>query len=344
MYSPDQPLSRLFSPQLRSALEYTIPSFDDLTFSHHLGPENQRTHIGQIVDGPIDADKVDYLVRDGNACGISYANGIDIERLLDSIRLVQSRDARHLGVSIKGLASASELYYTRFHMYAEVYYHKVSRSIAAATKRAFLRVIDHRAPDPLQLVEVLLRSSELQVVDYLLEQLRKIEQGRYAPMLDDPFGRNGRKLLKRIRTYSDVWLQNADRSQERVVLDILREQAMSFRNVGLLETAICDKLDSSGLMPKDSRACILVDVPPPKNISRFPFVVDARGISYLNQANPVVESAAVAQRTSQRVRIFASRATHEALQRKYPRSDSLDRYLDERIVEAVQSIRLASQS
>lgn len=337
MYCHDQQLLGIHSPQLRAALEYTIAGFDETTFTRHLGKEKQRTHLGQIVDGPIDADKLDYLVRDGNACGISYANGIDVERFLDSIRIVHSGSTRHLGISTKGLASASELYYTRFHMYSEVYYHKVSRFVAAAVKRAFLRVIDHVKPEPVQLISVLLKSSEIQVVDFLLDKLNGIDGGRFAPMLNDPFGSSGRKLFKRIRTYSDIWLSDAKRKDELDLLNMLRDRALSFRTLGSIEAAVCDEIESAGLMLGGQRACILIDVPRSKDISEFPFVVDARGVSYLDQASPIVFSAAAAQKKSQRVRVFASRATQEALKKKYSKIEALESYIDDLLIQCCKA-------
>lgn len=333
MYCPDPKLPAIFNPQLRDALENTVPSFNDKTFLEYLGTEKRRTHLGQIIDGPIDADKLDYLVRDGNACGISYANGIDVSRFLDSLRIYEDQGKKHLGISVKGIASASELYYTRFHMYSEVYYHKVSRFIAAAIKRALVRVLTQRNAALDILIRELLKSSELQIVDYLTRHLADVEDGRYSPMLQDPLGQQGRKLFKRIRTYSDIWLGNALRARELGVLDALRSPSLSFQELGDVETRISDRIDRDCAMPAGTRACVLIDVPPPKGISRFPFVVDARGPSYLNQANPLVESAASAQRQSQRVRVFVSRATHEGLQRRFPIRDVLDRFIDDMILE-----------
>ena len=333
MYTRDADLPAVFDDGLRKALEYVIPGFKDETFDLCLGSESNRSYLGQIVDGPIDADKLDYLVRDGNACGISYANGIDVERLLDAICTIGNGGNRHLAISIKGLASSSELYYTRFHMYSEVYYHKVSRFIAAAIKRAFLRVVDHRKPDSTRLIQTLLSSNEFQVVDYLLEKLREIDDGRYIAMLDDPFGRHGRRLFKRVRTYSNIWLQDANRATEHGVLTKLLFIAKSFRNLGDLETHISDAMDAICLLSHGKRACVLIDVPPPKEINKFPFVVDARATSYLNNVSPIVSSVADAQKRSQRVRIFASRDTYDALLKKFKSTPTVDQYIDNLILE-----------
>ena len=340
MYVRDPELTEQFNPLLRRALENTITSFDDSTFPSRLGTEKQRTPLGQIIDGPIDVDKLDYLVRDGNACGISYANGIDVDRLLDSICIVQSGQARHLGLSIKGVASASELYYTRFHMYSEVYHHKVSRFVAAAVKRAFFRVSDSKGTDRHTIVKVLLQSSELQVVDYLRDKLVGIDDGRYLDMLEEPFGAQGRRLFKRLRTYSDIWLSDdANRAHELELLTSLRSIGKSFRVLGEVESRICDVLDKLLKLKRGQRACLLIDVPPSKDVTKFPLVLDARGLSYLNKVNPIVQSAATAQSKCQRVRVFASRATYEALTARWPSHQDFDKELDDLIRAAIHEIK-----
>lgn len=89
-----------------------------------------------IIDGPIDADKFDYLLRDSIACGVPYGKGIDRTRFLQAL----SVDARKTGKSscrlalayrAKGAAAIESLLLARYQMYGAVYWHHTFRCIQA---------------------------------------------------------------------------------------------------------------------------------------------------------------------------------------------------------------------
>jgi len=66
--------------------------------------------LRSIIDGPIDADKLDYLRRDSFHSGVFFASGIDLERFFESLRVcIYTGQSRHtvvpsIGVSEKGIA------------------------------------------------------------------------------------------------------------------------------------------------------------------------------------------------------------------------------------------------
>lgn len=90
---------------------------------------------GDIIDGPIDADKFDYIPRDSVACGVPYGSGIDRSRFLQAL----SVDARKVGASCrlalayraKGSAAIESLLLARYQMYGAVYWHHTFRCIQA---------------------------------------------------------------------------------------------------------------------------------------------------------------------------------------------------------------------
>ncbi len=70
--------------------------------------------LSALIDGPIDADKADYVIRDSIACGIPYGNEVDLERLLRvlTVALNPKEKPSHrvtVGVYAKGRASAESL-------------------------------------------------------------------------------------------------------------------------------------------------------------------------------------------------------------------------------------------
>ncbi len=89
--------------------------------------------LSALIDGPIDADKADYIVRDSDQCRIPYGRQLDIERLLRVITAVPIPEhlrVRHkvtIGVYEKGRASADSFTLARYLLYSSVYWHHTSR-------------------------------------------------------------------------------------------------------------------------------------------------------------------------------------------------------------------------
>ena len=65
-----------------------------------------------LIDGPIDADKVDYLIRDSVNLNVNYGTSIDFERLLKCLTVVYKQEGQRtfisLGIHEKGKISAEE--------------------------------------------------------------------------------------------------------------------------------------------------------------------------------------------------------------------------------------------
>lgn len=86
------------------------------------------------IDGPIDADKFDYLLRDSIACGVSYGHGMDPQRFLQALTVTASRDASLgsrlvLAYKAKGRPAIEALLIARYQMYGAVYWHHTFRCI-----------------------------------------------------------------------------------------------------------------------------------------------------------------------------------------------------------------------
>jgi serine/threonine protein kinase len=105
---------------------------DDVAAVLDLGvrPKNLQLHLLEclhsIVDGPLDADKLDYLVRDGHHCGSPYGSAIDEEKFLQS--LIAPGANQTIGIREKGLVAAEAVYLARYHMFVTVYWHHMTRA------------------------------------------------------------------------------------------------------------------------------------------------------------------------------------------------------------------------
>jgi uncharacterized protein len=82
--------------------------------------------LRHILDGPLDADKLDYLQRDSLHIGNPGGMGIDVDRFIDSLVV----DSPLQGISLKerGLGAAQTMIKARYNMFLTVYWHKQNRA------------------------------------------------------------------------------------------------------------------------------------------------------------------------------------------------------------------------
>jgi phosphohydrolase domain-containing protein len=82
----------------------------------------------RLVNGPIDADKFDYLRRDALHAGVPYSQSIDVERFLGGLTVVRDDDkSLSLAVKQKAISSAEMFSMARYFMYTSVYYQHTVR-------------------------------------------------------------------------------------------------------------------------------------------------------------------------------------------------------------------------
>jgi putative nucleotidyltransferase with HDIG domain len=98
--------------------------------------EGPRTVLRDIVSGPTDADKLDYLLRDSYYAGVSYGR-YDLSRIIDTARVIAPRSAQtQLGFDADGLWAVEEMRMARHHMHRQVYGHKTRLATDIMTTRA----------------------------------------------------------------------------------------------------------------------------------------------------------------------------------------------------------------
>ncbi len=110
-------------------------------------PERLSTNIRDrllhtLVSGPLDADKLDYLIRDSVQCQTVFGRGIDRSRLLGTLTVVYERQGEKedqffaLGIHEKGRAAAESVAFARYQMFRAVYWHHAVRAAKAMLQRA----------------------------------------------------------------------------------------------------------------------------------------------------------------------------------------------------------------
>src|SRR5437867_8787671 len=90
--------------------------------------------LQRLISGSLDLDKLDYLRRDAFMCGVPYGE-IDVDRLMNSLTVVQVDGRSEIGLVEKGLSALESLLFARYQMYRNVYWHHAVRSATAMYKR-----------------------------------------------------------------------------------------------------------------------------------------------------------------------------------------------------------------
>lgn len=152
--------------------------------------------INSFINSIVDVDKVDYLVRDSVHCGVPYGEGIDVERLLDSLYVDPS--THKICVTEKGKSCLQSIISCRNNMYQEVYWHKTVRACHAMFKRFFYEYLAAGIDDS-NTVEEYFEYSD----DYFVNVLwnRSSKSRRELGGLIRPFAFRGRDLYKPAYVY-----------------------------------------------------------------------------------------------------------------------------------------------
>ncbi|QDV69440.1 hypothetical protein Poly24_31560 [Rosistilla carotiformis] len=90
--------------------------------------------LTSLLSGPIDVDKVDYLVRDSLHAGVPYGRNFDVGRLIASLAIHPTRP--RLAITDKGRTAAEMMVFSRYIMFSEVYWHPTVRAATAMLQRA----------------------------------------------------------------------------------------------------------------------------------------------------------------------------------------------------------------
>jgi uncharacterized protein len=91
--------------------------------------ERKRQFMLDIVSSQLDADRQDYILRDGIATGVKI--GVyDSERILSMLEVWEAPDgrSRRLAVSYRAKEAVEDYLIARFHMFKQVYLHKTVRA------------------------------------------------------------------------------------------------------------------------------------------------------------------------------------------------------------------------
>lgn len=94
----------------------------------------EKPIVINLVTSPLDADRMDYLLRDAYYTGVNYGT-IDIDRILRMLRPFRDR----VVVKESGMHAVEDYLMSRYQMYWQVYFHPVTRSSEIILRQIFRR-------------------------------------------------------------------------------------------------------------------------------------------------------------------------------------------------------------
>ena len=98
------------------------------TFPQEVASVIQKTHpnpqVVQLISSQIDADRMDYLLRDAYFTGVNYGT-FDLTRILRVIRPYKGG----IAFTYSGMHAVEDYIVSRYQMYMQVYFHPVSRGM-----------------------------------------------------------------------------------------------------------------------------------------------------------------------------------------------------------------------
>lgn len=98
---------------------------------------NLKFIFASLVSSQLDADRMDYLLRDSKACGVTYGQ-FDLERLIEGMSIaIDYNGELRVGVEEEYISNVEEYFYARFMMYNNIYYH----SFKACTEKLLQNIL-----------------------------------------------------------------------------------------------------------------------------------------------------------------------------------------------------------
>jgi HD superfamily phosphohydrolase len=108
----DRELAKILGDDLRHAIVQLISEPATRNFKR------------DIVSSSVDADKMDYLLRDSHFAGVQYGR-FDLDKMIDACRIYERGEESYLAFDHEGIYALEQLVLAKYHMSQQVYYHRV---------------------------------------------------------------------------------------------------------------------------------------------------------------------------------------------------------------------------
>ncbi len=178
----------------------------------------------EIVSSQLDVDRMDYLVRDQANTG-AQIGGFDIDRVFRALRI---GDDGHFHIKTWGLPAVEAYLVTRYHMYNQVYFHKVNMLTQNYLVKMLARAKILAQNGELQLdskLEHMLLNSSLNPPQYaqLNDSHIKVVLDEWSKHGDELLSLYAGKLLSRREFHKSLRIDTLDISMVETVKNRLEE-------------------------------------------------------------------------------------------------------------------------
>ncbi|MBO7703689.1 MAG: HD domain-containing protein [Solobacterium sp.] len=198
-------------PEIRSILESAAPGLsrdvaDVIRHQYH------NPLLSQLVSSQLDADRMDYLLRDAFFTGTTYGH-FDLERILRTLRVVEGR----VVVKESGIYAIENYVMARYHSYWQIYYHPGARSYENVLSKLFRRLRDlskeGRMPKSIPAMKPLIEGKRLSLEEYyVLDEYACNYAFEVIAKGDDPIAADlaDRLLNRRLFSFMEASLENRE--------------------------------------------------------------------------------------------------------------------------------------
>ena len=140
------------------------------------GENLEFTFLKSFMDGELDCDKMDYLLRDSLYCGVNYGK-YDLDRLLASLTIDGKGGFPRLAIDYGGLKVFEEFVLARYFMFTEVYFHRTRRYFDIVLGKALQQILSNgKYPKK---ISSYLKWDDVRVLQECRRKMRKDEYCRY---------------------------------------------------------------------------------------------------------------------------------------------------------------------
>ncbi len=235
----------------------------DLTF----GKEAKgKRYLHQITASQVDADKLDFLVRDSYFTGVEYGR-IDISRLIQAMDVIEE----DIAIDLKALYALEAFMIARYEMFLAVYYHRSVRSAEIMLHKAMDYTHDIIGLTTFKNIDEFLRMDDAYVQTKLRELDPKAVDPKKRGLVEkakDLVARLDRRDLLKAAYQRDVHIRDP------YVAKLLSDEAVRHQK----EEEIAKK---TGVDPE----FIVVDVPTLDSIPYYPREIDPMEVPVFKISN-----------------------------------------------------------
>lgn len=273
-----------------------------------------------VINGPIDADKFDYLRRDAQHVGVPYSSSFDPERFIDGLTVYCGKESFELAVKESAISSAEMFALGRYFMYTSVYYNHAVRCFDRLIQEAIHLKVDSKINRGKLLFDKLAFDSDDSALQKILDEC-KCDALKHHILNRVPYRRLlviGSKIGKEedtalLKNYSSLHFKD----RRRVESDLLRKINKKFGT-------------------KFEIGHILVDLPSAKGTSFNIPIVSEQGSLLVDKSALWKSVTENFEMTVRKLRVFAN---------KYPRrwGPKQEMWLKEELKRSVRNQKVSSK-